>query len=78
MPMEYTRERMMERIIELLVEIRSRTEKAVQVVVEDTDRAAWLPLALIELDDTGARLIYVRLPQWLAIEKGLIRGGGGR
>ena len=60
-------------IIDIDVEVSARTEKAVLVHDGDPSVAVWLPLSQIEIRPTGIGGIEtVTLPEWLAIEKGLV------
>lgn len=59
----------MTRIIDISVIIVHLTEKAVLIKdAEDAD-AVWLPLSQVEVDEADN---VVTLPEWLALEKGLI------
>lgn len=58
-------------IIDLTVELRRETEKA--VLVTDGGDAVWLPRSQIEIDLTDdGKAHVVTLPEWLASEKGLL------
>jgi hypothetical protein len=60
-------------IIDIDVEVTSRTEKAVLVHTGDKGGAVWLPLSQIEIQNSGfAGVETITLPEWLALEKGLI------
>ena len=60
-------------IIDIDVEVTARTAKAVLVHDGDKSKAVWLPLAQIEISQTSITGIEtVTLPEWLALEKGLI------
>lgn len=60
-------------IIDIDVEITARTPKAVLVHTGDKEQAVWLPLSQIEIEPSGvAGIETVTLPEWLALEKGLI------
>lgn len=60
-------------IIDIDVAVEARTEKAVLVHDGDKNNAVWLPLSQIEISPTGIGGIEtVSLPEWLALEKGLI------
>ena len=64
----------MSKVIEITVRLHHETEKA--VLVSDTgvgDDAVWLPKSQVEVYETdraGNRILV--LPEWLALEKGLI------
>lgn len=60
-------------IIDIDVECNARTEKAVLVHTGDKSKSVWLPLSQIEIEPSGIPGIEtVTLPEWLALEKGLI------
>lgn len=60
-------------IIDIDVEVTVQTEKAVFVHTGDKMKAVWLPLSQIEIQHSGfAGVETVTLPEWLALEKGLI------
>lgn len=60
-------------VIDIDVAVEARTEKAVLVHDGDKSKAVWLPLSQIEIEPTGIGGIEtVTLPEWLALEKGLI------
>lgn len=60
-------------IIDIDGAIEARTEKAVLFHSGDKTQAAWLPLSQIEIEETAFGGIFtVTLPEWLALDKGLI------
>ncbi len=60
-------------IVDIDVEVTARTAKAVLVHTGIKEKAIWLPLSQIEIEETGIGEIFtVTLPEWLALEKGLI------
>ena len=60
-------------LIDIDVECTARTEKAVLVHAGDKAEAVWLPLSQCEIAPGGIPGIEtVTLPEWLALEKGLI------
>lgn len=60
-------------IVDIDVEVTARTAKAVLVHTGLKEKAIWLPLSQIEIEETGIGEIFtVTLPEWLALEKGLI------
>ena len=60
-------------IIDIDVEVTARTEKAVLVHIGVKDNAVWLPLSQVEISPTGfGGIETVTLPEWLALDKGLI------
>ena len=62
------------KMIDISVYIRSKKEKATRVEpVYSTRNSAWLPNSQIELAPTKATDIWtLTLPEWLAVEKGLV------
>ena len=61
-------------IIDIDVEVTARTEKAVLVHTGIKEQAVWLPLSQVVIESNGAfdGIETVTLPEWLALEKGLI------
>ncbi|KKL53499.1 hypothetical protein LCGC14_2274800 [marine sediment metagenome] len=60
-------------IIDIDVEVTHRTDKAALVHTGNKEEAVWLPFSQIEIEPTGiAGIETVSLPEWLAIERGLI------
>lgn len=60
-------------LVDIEVTIKGRTEKAVLVQSLDTNSdEVWLPLSLIEIEETGRMMVDITLPRRLAEEKGLI------
>ena len=60
-------------IVDIDVEVTARTAKAVLVHTGIKEKAIWLPLSQLEIEETGIGEIFtVTLPEWLALEKGLI------
>ena len=55
------------------VEVMHRTQKAVLVHTGNKEESVWLPLSQIEIQHSGfGGIETVTLPEWLALEKGLI------
>ena len=54
-------------LIDITVEIRAETEKAIQVF--DGIRTVWLPKSQVQVNDDDGT---VTTPEWLAMEKELI------
>ena len=48
------------------------TAKAVLVKETEFDDGVWLPLSRVEVDRTASGVAWVRMPERLAIEKGLL------
>ncbi|MFH5773548.1 hypothetical protein ACHFJ0_04795 [Paracoccus sp. NGMCC 1.201697] len=60
-------------IIDIDVQLLHETEKAVLVTLDVPDNGVWLPRSKIEIEETGIAGIHtVSLPEWLALDKGLI------
>jgi hypothetical protein len=60
-------------VIDLDVQVLHETDKAAMVTLDVPDNGVWLPKSQIELNETGiAGIMTVTLPEWLALEKGLI------
>ena len=59
-------------IVDIDCHVSARTEKAALIHVGERSKAVWLPLSQIELEFDGLGLNCVTLPEWLALEKGLI------
>lgn len=58
-------------LITVTVDILRRTEKA--LLISDGDAQAWLPLSQIECEgEPGDTDVDIEVPEWLAMEKGLI------
>lgn len=59
-------------LVDLPVQIHARTERAILVSDDgERERAVWLPLAHVEIVAEGRHHV-VTLPEWLALERGLI------
>lgn len=60
-------------LIDVTVQLHHETPKAV-LVSDDGDRenAVWLPLSQCEIEHKRSGIVVVTLPEWLAIEKGLV------
>ena len=60
-------------IIDIDVEVTARTEKAVLAHTGNKEQAVWLPLSQIEIAPSEfGGIETVTLPEWLALDKGLI------
>lgn len=60
-------------VIDIDGAIEARTDKAVLFHTGNKEEAAWLPLSQIEVEETGiGGIVTVTLPEWLALDKGLI------
>lgn len=60
-------------IIDIDGAIEHRTEKAILFHTGIKEQAVWLPLSMVEVEETGFGGIYtVTLPESLALDKGLI------
>lgn len=59
-------------LIDLTLQIHVETPKAIKVSDDgNPKKAVWLPLSQIEMVKKG-NLVEVTLPEWLAIDKGLV------
>lgn len=58
--------------IEIAVEVRGETEKALRVY--DGKREVWIPKSQIsdQSEDAKGKIESIFIPEWLALEKGLI------
>ena len=62
----------MTRLTEVTVRLVQQTERAILVNdSDDPDKAVWLPKSQVEFEERGD-LIEVTMPEWLAIERGLV------
>ncbi len=60
-------------VIDIDGAIEARTISAVMFHTGDKSEAVWLPRSQIEIEETGvAGIVTITLPEWLALEKGLI------
>ena len=60
-------------LLDMTLHLHFKTDKSIKVSDDgDEDNAVWLPLSQIELEPKGGALVEVTLPEWLAIEKGLV------
>lgn len=61
----------MSKDIEIAVDVRGETDKALKVFDGKTE--CWIPRSKIsdECEDKG-RIVSIFIPEWLALEKGLI------
>ena len=60
-------------LIDVTVQKLHETDKAVLVTDSVPEKGVWLPKTQIEIEKSGAGGLYeVTLPEWLAMEKGLI------
>lgn len=53
-------------LVDVVGQVRAETEKAIQLF--HADGICWLPKSLVEVNDDGT----VTMPEWLAIDKGLV------
>lgn len=60
-------------LIDITVQLLHQTNKAVLVTDSAPDKGVWLPKSKIEIEpaDVGG-LHVVTMPEWLALDKGLI------
>jgi len=62
------------RLIDISCHLQHQTERAVLISDDgDSDRAVWVPLSQCEVETTSnPSIVTVTLPEWLAVEKGLV------
>jgi len=58
-------------LIDLTLNIHAETEKAI-AVSDDGSTYIWLPKSQIEYAERGDSIVEVSMPNWLAVEKGLV------
>lgn len=58
-------------LVDIEVEIRAETDRAIMVAIPDRE-PVWLPLSQCEVELTSHKRATVTMPEWLAIEKGLV------
>lgn len=57
--------------IEIAVEVRHETDKAIQIF--DGKNVVWIPRSMIsDYSETGGKITSIFISEWLATEKGLI------
>lgn len=60
-------------VVDIAVQLHGERPKAVLVSDSGERRdAVWLPRGLIEIEVGKRRIAVVTLPEWLAVEKGLV------
>lgn len=60
-------------LIDLTLRLHQITARAILVSDSgDTDDAVWLPKSQVEFDEIKPGIVEVTLPEWLALERGLI------
>ena len=60
-------------LIDMALQLHARTERAVLVSDDgDKEKAVWLPLSQVEVLPLKHGTIAVTMPEWLALDKGLI------
>ena len=60
-------------LVDLTMQLHAETAKAA-LVSDDGDKAKaiWLPLSQIEIERKAKGIVVVTLPEWLAIQRGLV------
>lgn len=59
-------------LVDVTVQIHAHTNRAILVSDDgDRERAVWLPLAHVEVTPKGRHHV-VTMPEWLAIDRGLV------
>jgi hypothetical protein len=56
--------------VNITCSVKHETHQA--ILVDDGDQQVWLPKSKIETDAVGDGTIIVRVPEWLAKDRGLI------
>ena len=60
-------------LVDLEVHVHHSTDKAILVSLDgDSRKTKWLPMSQIEYVYKGKARAEVTLPEWLAVEKGLV------
>lgn len=60
-------------LIDVTVRLHHETARAILVSDDgDRDKAVWLPLSQVEIERQDKDIVVVTLPEWLALDKGLI------
>ncbi|RJL15295.1 hypothetical protein [Paracoccus siganidrum] len=60
-------------VIDIAVQIHARTDRAILASDDgDKDKAVWLPLSQVEVEIGQGGTATVTMPEWLAIDKGLV------
>ena len=60
-------------LVEVSCNIHARTDKAILVSDDgDPSNGVWLPKSQIEFVELGQSIVEVTMPEWLALDKGLI------
>lgn len=60
-------------VVDIAVQIHAKTDRAILVSDDgDKEKAVWLPLSQIEVEMKQGGTAEITLPEWLALEKGLI------
>lgn len=60
-------------LVDVTVMRHAETEKAILVSDDgDKDHAVWVPKLHIEIEPVGPNTVELTMPEWLALDKGLI------
>ena len=60
-------------LLDLTMQLHYETKKAVLVSDDGVkEHAVWLPLSQIEIERKAEGTVEVTMPEWLAIDKGLV------
>lgn len=60
-------------LVDLTMQLHHRTERAILASDDgDKEKAVWLPLSQIEVLTKENGIVEVTMPEWLAVEKGLV------
>lgn len=60
-------------LVDIAVQLHHQTERAILVSDDgDREKAVWIPLSQCEVERKRDGTVIVTMPEWLAIEKGLV------
>lgn len=60
-------------LLDLDVAVHARTDAGVKVSIDGEGKnAKWLPLRFVEIEHKHRNVHTITLPEWLAVEKGLV------
>jgi hypothetical protein len=60
-------------LVDLTMQLHQETARAVLVSDDgDRDNAVWVPLSQCEIERKASGIVIVTMPEWLALDKGLI------
>ncbi len=60
-------------VTDIDVQLLHETDRAVLVTLDVPENGVWLPKSQVEIEESGIEgIMTVTLPEWLALDKGLI------